>query len=135
MIRQRRLATCLPAGPPRPHTRQHGTGAARWGHQAGRFLRARIPSVEAGPTVDPGLHRTPGLRREELATLAGIGIDHYTRLEQGRETRPSTSVIDAPARARSWRRTNTTTCAVWPFSSRALRRSVRRRPAGPSGRV
>jgi transcriptional regulator with XRE-family HTH domain len=41
----------------------------------------------------------PGLRCEELATLAGISIDYYTRLERGKETRPSASVVDALARA------------------------------------
>ncbi|MFF4653378.1 helix-turn-helix domain-containing protein [Streptomyces sp. NPDC001380] len=43
--------------------------------------------------------RTPGLRREELATLAGVSIDYYTRLERGRETRPSPAVVDSLARA------------------------------------
>ncbi|GAA4798438.1 helix-turn-helix transcriptional regulator [Streptomyces ziwulingensis] len=72
------------------------------GTELGRFLRARrarITPVEAGLTAGPGLRRTPGLRREELATLAGISIDYYTRLERGKETRPSTSVVDALARA------------------------------------
>jgi transcriptional regulator with XRE-family HTH domain len=45
------------------------------------------------------LRRTPGLRREELATLAGVSVDYYTRLERGRETRPSPPVLDALARA------------------------------------
>ncbi|MGW0582135.1 helix-turn-helix transcriptional regulator, partial [Streptomyces sp. NPDC002920] len=45
------------------------------------------------------LRRTPGLRREELATLAGISIGYYIRLERGKETRPSPSVLDALARA------------------------------------
>jgi transcriptional regulator with XRE-family HTH domain len=72
------------------------------GTELGRFLRARragITPVEAGLTVGSGLRRTPGLRREELATLAGISIDYYTRLERGKETRPSPSVIDALTRA------------------------------------
>ncbi len=43
--------------------------------------------------------RTPGLRRQEVAELAGIGIDWYIRLEQGRATSPSASTIDALARA------------------------------------
>ena len=72
------------------------------GTELGRFLRARragISPVEAGLTVASGLRRTPGLRREELATLTGISIDYYTRLERGRETRPSPSVVDSLARA------------------------------------
>ena len=72
------------------------------GTELGRFLRARrarITPAEAGLTAGSGLRRTPGLRREELATLAGISIDYYTRLERGRETRPSPSVVDCLARA------------------------------------
>ncbi|TDC73628.1 helix-turn-helix transcriptional regulator [Streptomyces hainanensis] len=72
------------------------------GTELGRFLRARRTQVspqEVGLTLGPGLRRTPGLRREELATLAGISIDYYVRLERGKETRPSPSVVDALARA------------------------------------
>ncbi|WP_435225734.1 helix-turn-helix transcriptional regulator [Streptomyces sp. Tue6028] len=72
------------------------------GSELGRFLRARrarITPAETGLTVGTGLRRTPGLRREELATLAGISIDYYTRLERGKETRPSPSVIESLARA------------------------------------
>ncbi|MEU6779428.1 helix-turn-helix transcriptional regulator [Nonomuraea angiospora] len=72
------------------------------GSELGRFLRARRTQVtpgEVGLTVGPGLRRTPGLRREELATLAGVSVDYYIRLERGRETRPSPSVVDALARA------------------------------------
>ena len=50
-------------------------------------------------SAGPGTRRTPGLRREELATLAGVSIDYYTRLERGKETRPSPAVVDALARA------------------------------------
>jgi transcriptional regulator with XRE-family HTH domain len=42
-----------------------------------------------------GRRRTPGLRREELATLAGVSIDYLVRLEQGRDTNPSAEVIVA----------------------------------------
>jgi transcriptional regulator with XRE-family HTH domain len=45
------------------------------------------------------VRRTPGLRREEVAALAGMSIDYYTRIERGKETRPSPPVIDALARA------------------------------------
>lgn len=72
------------------------------GTELGRFLRARRTQTspeQAGVTVGPGVRRTPGLRREELATLAGVSIDYYARLERGRETRPSPEVIDALARA------------------------------------
>jgi transcriptional regulator with XRE-family HTH domain len=78
-------------------TQQPGSGSA-----LGRFLRARreeITPAEVGLTAGPGIRRTPGLRREELATLAGVSIDYYTRLERGKETRPSPQVVDALARA------------------------------------
>ncbi|MEU6351725.1 helix-turn-helix transcriptional regulator [Streptomyces sp. NPDC047072] len=72
------------------------------GTELGRFLRARrarLTPGEAGLAAGSGIRRTPGLRREELATLAGISVDYYVRLERGRETRPSASVVDALARA------------------------------------
>jgi transcriptional regulator with XRE-family HTH domain len=72
--------------------------------RAGKFLRARrtqLSPQEAGLTLGPGLRRTPGLRREELATLAGARIDYYTRLEHGKETRPQPAV-DALARTLRW---------------------------------
>ncbi|QJS99855.1 helix-turn-helix transcriptional regulator [Streptomyces asoensis] len=70
--------------------------------ELGRYLRARRAQLtpdEVGLPAGTGLRRTPGLRREELATLARISIDYYTRLERGRETHPSPSVIDSLARA------------------------------------
>ncbi|MGW5865773.1 helix-turn-helix domain-containing protein [Streptomyces sp. NPDC055239] len=76
--------------------------AAPEGTELGRYLRARraqISPTDAGLPVGTGLRRTPGLRREELATLAGVSVDYYTRMERGRETNPSPSVIDALARA------------------------------------
>lgn len=45
-----------------------------------------------------GHRRTPGLRREEVAQLAGVGLSWYTWLEQGRDITPSPSVLDALAR-------------------------------------
>ncbi|MET9495460.1 helix-turn-helix transcriptional regulator [Streptomyces sp. NPDC006552] len=69
--------------------------------ELGRYLRARraqVTPAEAGLPAGTGLRRTPGLRREELATLAGVSVDYYTRLERGRETNPSTAVIDALGR-------------------------------------
>ncbi|MGW3242163.1 helix-turn-helix transcriptional regulator [Streptomyces sp. NPDC001070] len=66
------------------------------------FLRARrtqLTPEQVGLPTGPGLRRTPGLRREELATLAGVSIDYYTRIERGKETRPSPAVVDSLARA------------------------------------
>src|SRR5947209_8180804 len=65
------------------------------------FLRARREQLQPGDVglPDSGRRRTPGLRREEVATLAGVSIDYLVRLEQGRDTRPSPSVIGALADA------------------------------------
>ncbi|MEU3826693.1 helix-turn-helix transcriptional regulator [Streptomyces sp. NPDC029080] len=66
----------------------------------GEYLRARReltdPAVAGLPVV--GVRRTPGLRREEVATLAGISADYYLRLEQGRDRNPSPQVLQALAR-------------------------------------
>jgi transcriptional regulator with XRE-family HTH domain len=65
------------------------------------FLRSRRASVtpaEVGLPKGPR-RRTPGLRRAELATLAGISVDYLTRLEQGRDRRPSAQVLAALADA------------------------------------
>jgi transcriptional regulator with XRE-family HTH domain len=68
----------------------------------GEFLRARrarLTPGEAGLAPGGGRRRTPGLRREELATVAGVSVDYYVRLEQGRERNPSPAVLTALARA------------------------------------
>jgi transcriptional regulator with XRE-family HTH domain len=67
----------------------------------GDFLQARralLSPEEAGITAY-GRRRVPGLRREELAQLAGVSVDYYVRLEQGRAAHPSAEVLDALARA------------------------------------
>ncbi|GAA0269723.1 helix-turn-helix transcriptional regulator [Actinomadura nitritigenes] len=64
-----------------------------------RARRARLRPADVGLPAGPGLRRTPGLRREELAALAGVSIDYYIRLEQGKETNPSPAVLEALARA------------------------------------
>ena len=68
----------------------------------GEFLRARrdrLTPAQAGIDAFPGPRRVPGLRREELAVLAGLSPDYYSRLEQGRQARVSAEVLDALARA------------------------------------
>ncbi|WP_168197046.1 helix-turn-helix transcriptional regulator [Agromyces laixinhei] len=69
--------------------------------ELGDFLRARRADASLAPAHanDSGRRRLPGLRREEVATAAGISVDYYTRLEQGRESNPSESVVNALARA------------------------------------
>ncbi len=61
--------------------------------------RARLQPGDAGAADFGGRRRVPGLRREELALLAGVSVDYYTRLEQGRARNVSPDVLDAVARA------------------------------------
>ncbi|KAB7843688.1 helix-turn-helix domain-containing protein [Streptomyces mobaraensis] len=64
------------------------------------FLRARRALVRPEDHGMPaGARRTPGLRREEVAVLAGVSTDYYVRLEQGRERNPSSQVLRALAAA------------------------------------
>nr|WP_202436748.1 helix-turn-helix domain-containing protein [Streptomyces sp. SID5910] len=67
----------------------------------GTFLRSQRESVgpaEVGLPAGPR-RRTPGLRRAELATLAGVSVEYLTRLEQGRDRHPSAQVLGALADA------------------------------------
>ena len=64
-----------------------------------RSRRARLSPADVGLPDDGARRRTPGLRREELAALAGVGVSWYTWLEQGRDIHPSPDVLDALARA------------------------------------
>ena len=59
--------------------------------------RAAVTPAQAGLTVS-GPRRVPGLRREEVAFLAGVSVDWYIRLEQGRQVTPSESVLDSIAK-------------------------------------
>jgi transcriptional regulator with XRE-family HTH domain len=63
-----------------------------------RGWRDRVTPSAVGVPVG-GRRRAAGLRREELAGLAGISVDYLTRLEQGRATSPSVQVVEALARA------------------------------------
>jgi transcriptional regulator with XRE-family HTH domain len=70
----------------------------------GEYLRARRELVRPEEIGLPdlggsGRRRTPGLRREEVALLAGVSADYYVRLEQGRDQHPSEGVIEALGRA------------------------------------
>jgi len=78
-------------GPSPPPTSQRA--------ELGAFLRSRRQSVAPRDVglESSGQRRTPGLRREELAALAGVGLSWYTWLEQGREVKPSAQVLDAIA--------------------------------------
>ncbi|AGZ42860.1 MmyB family transcriptional regulator [Actinoplanes friuliensis] len=66
------------------------------------FLRRARSSIDPSHVplpADGRVRRVPGLRREEVAYLAGVSTDYYVRLEQGRAITPSDSVLDALARA------------------------------------
>ena len=70
--------------------------------EAREFLvsrRARITPDQAGVEPIGGRRRVPGLRREEVARLAGVSIEYYTRLERGNLSGASDSILDAIARA------------------------------------
>ena len=71
------------------------------GYELGEFLRVRRSRLTPADVGLPstGARRVAGLRREEVAVLAGVSADYYARLEQGRETNPSSQVVDALARA------------------------------------
>jgi transcriptional regulator with XRE-family HTH domain len=66
----------------------------------GQFLRSRRERVSPADAGLPstGRRRVPGLRRDEVAALAGVSPSYYSRLEQGRELSPSVRVLDAMAR-------------------------------------
>jgi transcriptional regulator with XRE-family HTH domain len=64
-----------------------------------RIRRGRLTPADVGLTHYGTRRRTPGLRREELAQLAGLSVDYYTRLEQGRAGRPSPEVLAGLSRA------------------------------------
>lgn len=63
-----------------------------------RSRRARITPDRTGLPADGRARRVPGLRRDEVARLAGVSTEYYTRLEQGRAGNPSPEVVEALAR-------------------------------------
>jgi transcriptional regulator with XRE-family HTH domain len=79
---------------------KNGNGERRRAELAD-FLKKRRASIQPGDVGLPsgGRRRTPGLRREEVAQLAGVGTTWYTWLEQGRDVRASIEVFEAIARA------------------------------------
>lgn len=97
--------------------------------QLSEFLktrRARLRPDENGGGTFGGQRRVPGLRREELAMLAGVSVDYYTRLEQGRARNVSADVLDAVAGALDL---DADECAY--LHNLAKPGSARRRPGRP----
>lgn len=95
-VRSGREASRVTNGPATPQPARRAELAAFL-----RALRARLRPADVGLPEDhrPGLRRTPGLRREEVAGLCGVSVTWYTWLEQGRNIAASAQVIDALARA------------------------------------
>ena len=104
-----------------------------------RTRRARISPEEAGLPAYGGNRRVPGLRREEVAMLAGVSVDYYVRMERGGLGGASESVLDALARALSSRTLSGTTCSpslgppgtAGPEAALTPAPRAPRRPAGP----
>lgn len=88
------------AGPPTTASALENALARERDNALGTFLQARRALVtpdQAG--ISPmGRRRVPGLRREEVAMLAGISVDYYLRLERGRDRNPSSQVVEALGR-------------------------------------
>ncbi|MFJ9210226.1 helix-turn-helix domain-containing protein [Streptomyces sp. NPDC102264] len=99
----------------------------------GDFLRVRrelITPAEAGLPTGHGLRRVPGLRREEVAMPAGISVEYYLRLEQGRDRNPSAQVSHALAGVVLHLDAEDTTCLM-----SLTGRKTRRRPGPGDERV
>ena len=90
-----------------------------------RRARLRVDDVEIGGTGR--VRRVPGLRREEVAQLAGVSVDYYSRLEQGRQLNVSDEVLDAVARA--LRLDDVERSYLFQIARTHSRRSRRRSPA------
>lgn len=77
-------------------------GMAKTNRELADFLRrarSQVDPSRAGLPPDGRVRRVPGLRREEVALLAGVSTDYYARLEQGRRITPSAAVVEAIGRA------------------------------------
>ncbi|MGM1077971.1 helix-turn-helix domain-containing protein [Streptomyces sp. H28] len=102
-------------------------------NRLGDYLRARrelVTPADIGLPVH-GIRRVPGLRREEVALLAGISSDYYLRLEQGRDRNPSAQVLDALARVLLLDDTATAYLHQLAAPRPRARRRASRRPAVP----
>ncbi|MFJ9031669.1 helix-turn-helix domain-containing protein [Streptomyces sp. NPDC102274] len=95
----------------------------------GDYLRARRERVRPDDVGLPGgdRRRVPGLRREEVALLAGISVEYYLRLEQGRDQHPSDQVLDSIAGALRLE----ADAATYLHELARPARTARRRPSRP----
>src|ERR1700761_9394711 len=91
------VSATLGRRPDGPQRHNRGVQNDELGHSI-RAWRDRLDPTEAGLSAG-ARRRAPGLRREELAGLAGVSVDYLSRLEQGRATNPSEPVLASLARA------------------------------------
>jgi transcriptional regulator with XRE-family HTH domain len=91
-----------------------------------RSRRARLDPADFEVDAAPRVRRVPGLRREEVAHLAGVSVDYYSRLEQGRDLNVSDEVLDAVARA--LRLDDVERAYLFEITRKAARRRRRRTP-------
>ncbi|MFL5825916.1 MAG: helix-turn-helix transcriptional regulator [Thermoleophilaceae bacterium] len=91
----------LETPPKNSSTKRNGTNGEIRRDELADFLRRRRESIQPHDVGLPngGRRRTPGLRREEVAQLAGVGTTWYTWLEQGRDVRASLDVLESIAQA------------------------------------
>ncbi|MEU2287014.1 helix-turn-helix transcriptional regulator [Streptomyces sp. NPDC013178] len=94
-----------------------------------RTRRARISPEQAGLAPHSGARRVPGLRREEVAQLAGVSVDYYIRLERGRTQGVSETVLEAVARALHLDETER--AHLFDLAQPTAARARRRRPIAP----
>src|SRR3954468_9419776 len=100
------------------------------GKELGAFLasrRAKITPQQAGLPTFGGSRRVPGLRREELALLAGVSVEYLTRVERGNADGVSDSVLDALSRALQLDEAETSHLSDLARSTRSGTREPRRR--------
>ena len=94
--------------------------------------RAKITPQQAG-LASYGRRRVPGLRREEVAMLAGVSTDYYARLERGNLTGVSESVLDAIARALRLDEAETAYLLDLTRAANTTPKTARRRPPHSNG--
>ncbi len=96
------LSFRVPTGPPSASGTERNLEVMDNRNEIRDFLtsrRARITPEQAGLPAYGGHRRVAGLRREEVAMLAGVSVDYYTRLERGNAQGASESVLEALVRA------------------------------------
>ncbi|MEY9967669.1 transcriptional regulator with XRE-family HTH domain [Streptacidiphilus sp. MAP12-16] len=94
-----------------------------------RTRRARITPEMAGLAPHPGARRVPGLRREEVAQLAGVSVDYYVQLERGRTHGVSETVLEAVALALQL--DDTERAHLFDLAQPTAARARRKRPLSP----